>query len=91
MFLTALLLAVNTVIVNGDALPKGSIAIPLIRKSDYSAYMAEFKVGTPPQKEYLKMDTGSPLIAFENPNNNVCSLASKPCAEYGTFTNTSSS
>lgn len=74
----------------GGSCPSGAISFPLVRKADYSAYLTKLKVGSPPQEEYVLVDTGSGTISVENPDNNVCSLSSKPCAEYGTFRNTSS-
>ncbi|KAF2158859.1 hypothetical protein M409DRAFT_30646 [Zasmidium cellare ATCC 36951] len=88
---TSILLSTLTAAASGASLPTGAISFALVRKGDYSAYLTKLKVGTPPQEEYLLVDTGSGTISFENPNNNVCSLESKPCAEYGTFDNTSSS
>jgi hypothetical protein len=72
--------------------PEGAILVPLVRDSGaLLAYYAEFEVGTPPQKEYLKVDTGSPTYSFINPNNTVCTASSKPCKKYGTFNNKTSS
>jgi hypothetical protein len=55
------------------------------------AYFAEFDVGTPPQKAFLKVDTGSPAYAFLNPKNDQCTKPSEPCKKWGTFENTTSS
>jgi hypothetical protein len=70
-------------------LPAGVIAVPLSRDLGQTAYYAEFQVGTPPQKEYLKIDTGSPNFSFLNPRNQVC--GSQDCKTFGTFDNTTSS
>lgn len=70
-------------------LPAGVIAVPLSRDTGLSAYYAEFQVGTPPQKTYLKVDTGSPNYAFLDPRNPVC--ATQDCKTFGTFDNTTSS
>lgn len=86
----ALLAAVALPAVAAD-LPAGVIAVPMIRDKDLTAYYAEFQVGTPPQKEYLKVDTGSPRYAFLDPRNTVCARASKPCSTFGTFNNLTSS
>jgi hypothetical protein len=56
-----------------------------------TAYYAEFGVGTPPQKEYLKVDTGSPRYSFLDPRNSVCTRTSQPCSTFGTFDNLTSS
>lgn len=72
-------------------LPTGVLTVPLIRDPDQQAYYAELLVGTPPQTEYLKVDTGSPRYAVLNPRNSVCLRASQPCAYFGTFDNTTSS
>jgi hypothetical protein len=70
--------------------PKGAILVPMVRDdTDLIAYYAKFEVGTPPQKEYLKVDTGSPTYSFINPNNTQC--AGGACKKYGTFSNTTSS
>jgi hypothetical protein len=69
-------------------LPAGVVAVPLSRDPGQTAYYAEFQVGTPPQKEYLKIDTGSPNFSFLNPHNQVCS--SQDCKSFGTFDNTTS-
>jgi hypothetical protein len=72
-------------------LPTGVIAVPLLRDVGQSAYYAEFEVGTPPQKESLKIDTGSPRYSFLDPRNVVCQRDSQPCQTFGTFDNTTSS
>lgn len=67
--------------------------MPLVRDDGNTliAYYAEFDVGTPPQKIYLKVDTGSPTYSFVNPNYTACEGTSKPCKKYGTFNNRTSS
>lgn len=70
-------------------LPAGVIAVPLSRDSGLTAYYAEFQVGTPPQRTYLKVDTGSPNYAFLDPRNPVC--GTQDCKTFGTFDNTTSS
>ncbi|KAG6002576.1 hypothetical protein E4U21_002959 [Claviceps maximensis] len=72
-------------------LPDGVIAVPLTRGADFEAYHVEFQVGTPPQKERLKVDTGSPRYAFMNPRNPICARPGNPCSISGTFDNTTSS
>ncbi|KAG5917036.1 hypothetical protein E4U53_004243, partial [Claviceps sorghi] len=72
-------------------LPAGVIAVPLTRSAEQDAYYAEFHVGTPPQKEFLKIDTGSPRYSFLNPRNPVCTADAKRCQTFGTFDNTTSS
>lgn len=72
-------------------LPAGVVAVPMIRNEKLDAYLAEFGVGTPPQKEYLKVDTGSPRYSFLDARNSVCARPSKPCSTYGTFDNLTSS
>ncbi|KAL2066143.1 hypothetical protein VTL71DRAFT_2214 [Oculimacula yallundae] len=69
----------------------GYVTVPLIRNSQLLAYLAEFSVGTPPQKNYLKVDTGSPTISFYESRSDFCNLPRAPCAEYGSYDNTSSS
>ncbi|KAF3034134.1 hypothetical protein E8E12_001874 [Didymella heteroderae] len=70
-------------------LPAGVVAVPLSRDSGLTAYYAEFQVGTPPQKTYLKIDTGSPNFSFLDPRNPVC--GTQDCKIFGTFDNTTSS
>ena len=72
-------------------LPAGVIAVPLSRDEGLTAYYAKLEVGTPPQTEYLKIDTGSPRYSFLNPRNQVCQGAEHPCREFGTFNNKTSS
>ncbi|KJX95565.1 secreted aspartic protease precursor like protein [Zymoseptoria brevis] len=73
------------------ATPVGSIAVPLKRDRVLLKYLAKFSVGTPPQEEYLAIDTGSPTISFYDPKSDFCSVETQPCAPYGTFDNVSSS
>jgi hypothetical protein len=70
-------------------LPAGVVAVPLSRDPGLTAYYAEFQVGTPPQKSYLKIDTGSPNFSFLDSRNSVC--GSQDCKTFGTFDNTTSS
>ncbi|XP_014556036.1 hypothetical protein COCVIDRAFT_100859 [Bipolaris victoriae FI3] len=72
-------------------LPPGAIAVPMIRGADLGAYFAEFQVGTPPQKEWLKVDTGSPRFSFLDSRNQECVLDPNACSTYGTFDNLTSS
>ncbi|WZH44164.1 aspartic peptidase domain-containing protein [Fusarium acuminatum] len=71
--------------------PAGVISVPLSRDDGLTAYFAKLQVGTPPQTEYLKIDTGSPRYSFMDPRNEVCQRTGKPCKEYGTFNNKTSS
>jgi hypothetical protein len=82
------LLAAVTLPAVAVELPTGVIAVPLSRDPEQTAYYAEFKVGTPPQKERLKIDTGSPMFSFLDPRNRVC--GSQDCKSFGTFDNTTS-
>ncbi|KAG5979594.1 hypothetical protein E4U43_006860, partial [Claviceps pusilla] len=81
-------LAVSAV---ANKLPAGVVAVPMIRGVEQAAYYAEFQVGTPPQKQLLKIDTGSPRYAFLDPHNAACAKPGQPCKTYGTFDNTTSS
>ncbi|KAK5107882.1 hypothetical protein LTR62_000592 [Meristemomyces frigidus] len=76
---------------NSTSVPAGAIAVPIIRGLHQLAYYAKFHVGTPPQPEYLLVDTGSPTFSFEDANDSYCKDATQPCAHYGTFDNKSSS
>jgi candidapepsin len=69
----------------------GVITLPMKRGVDLRSYYAEFEVGTPPQKEYLLIDTGSPTFSFEDANGSYCKGTGKPCAHYGSFNNLTSS
>lgn len=71
--------------------PAGVIAVPLSRDEGLTAYFAKLQVGTPPQTEYLKIDTGSPRYSFMDPRNEVCQRKEKPCSTFGTFNNKTSS
>lgn len=48
-------------------------------------------VGTPGQRNVLKVDTGSPTIGFENPRSNDCQQSNRPCLQYGSYDNLTSS
>ncbi|KAF4995607.1 hypothetical protein FGRMN_4998 [Fusarium graminum] len=71
--------------------PAGIIAVPLSRDEGLTAYFAKLQVGTPPQTEYLKIDTGSPRYSFLDPRNEICQRKGNPCREFGTFNNKTSS
>jgi candidapepsin len=71
--------------------PEGAIVLPLTYNELTAAYYAPFEVGTPPQTEYLKIDTGSPTISFLDPQSSFCKQANNPCMTYGTFDNQTSS
>lgn len=71
--------------------PVGAIVLPLTYNEFTAAYYAPFEVGTPPQTEYLKVDTGSPTISFLDPQSSFCQQSSHPCMTYGTFDNETSS
>lgn len=86
-----MLLSARTLYAVATELPAGVVAVPLIRNFELDAYYAEFGVGTPSQKEYLKVDTGSPRYSFLDPRNPVCSRTSQPCRTFGTFDNLTSS
>lgn len=86
-----LLVAAAFSLVFAGNVPEGAIAVPLVRESGLGYYLAEFYVGTPPQKELLAMDTGSPTYSFLDPRNSVCESDTNPCSTYGTFDNTTSS
>jgi hypothetical protein len=87
--LSLALLAAAAVPVLAAELPAGVVAVPLSRDAGLTAYYAEFHVGSPPQKTYLKIDTGSPNFSFLDPRNEVC--AAQDCKTFGTFDNTTSS
>ncbi|KAM0470445.1 hypothetical protein ACHAP7_009509 [Fusarium lateritium] len=71
--------------------PAGVISVPLSRDDGLTAYFAKFQVGTPPQTDYLKIDTGSPRYSFMDPRNEVCQRTGEPCKKWGTFNNKTSS
>lgn len=71
--------------------PAGVIAVPLSRDEGLTAYFAKLQVGTPPQTEYLKIDTGSPRYSFLDPRNEVCLRDGDPCRHFGIFDNKTSS
>ncbi|KAF2206908.1 hypothetical protein CERZMDRAFT_52295 [Cercospora zeae-maydis SCOH1-5] len=73
------------------ASPAGSIVLPLFRDSGLDAYYAELFVGTPPQRNILKVDSGSPMYGFIDPRNPVCNRSDKPCTADAVFDNTTSS
>ncbi|KAF4335900.1 aspartic ase yapsin-6 [Fusarium beomiforme] len=75
----------------GAKTPAGVIAVPLSRDDGLTAYFAKLQVGTPPQTEYLKIDTGSPRYSFLDPHNEVCKRTGDPCKKWGTFNNKTSS
>ncbi|RKK11750.1 hypothetical protein BFJ68_g10161 [Fusarium oxysporum] len=65
--------------------PAGVISVPLSRDDGLTAYYAKLQVGTPPQTEYLKIDTGSPRYSFLDPRNEVCKKQGNSCKTFGTF------
>jgi hypothetical protein len=71
--------------------PAGTIAAFLARGADLSSYFALFSVGTPPQKQWLLMDTGSPTISFFDSRGTFCKETTEPCTYYGAFDNLTSS
>ncbi|KAG5769219.1 hypothetical protein H9Q72_003491 [Fusarium xylarioides] len=70
--------------------PAGVISVPLSRDEGLTAYYAKLQVGTPPQTEYLKIDTGSPRYSFLDPRNEVCKKQGNNCKTFGTFNNKTS-
>lgn len=48
------------------------------------------QVGTPPQINILKFDTGSPTIGLEDPDSDECLQSNNPCALYGSYDNETS-
>jgi hypothetical protein len=48
-------------------------------------------IGTPPQKMRVSIDTGSPFPGLAGTHSNWCELPTKPCAQYGSYDNTTSS
>jgi len=77
--------------VPGFNAPAGTIAASLARGADLSAYFAQFSVGTPPQKEWLLVGTGSPTISVFDSRGTFCNETTKPCTYYGAFDNLTSS
>jgi hypothetical protein len=71
--------------------PEGAIVLPLTYNEFTAAYYAPFNVGTPPQTEYLKVDTGSPTISFLDSQSSFCKQSNYPCKKYGAFDNETSS
>ena len=90
----ALLAAVAAPAVRAAALATtpldGGLIVPMIWGQNQTGYMAEVSAGTPAQKGFVKVDTGSPTYSFLASSNPVCSKASKPCEAYGTFNNLTS-
>lgn len=74
-----------------ESLNSGFLNIPLERNSLLTAYLARVFVGTPPQAQTLKIDTGSPTYSFLNPRNPFCSGSNRPCEATTTFDNLTSS
>ncbi|KEQ68926.1 acid protease [Aureobasidium namibiae CBS 147.97] len=74
-----------------NTVPDGAIILPLTYNDFTAAYYAPFQVGTPPQTEYLKVDTGSPTLSFLDPRSSFCEQSNRPCMTYGTFDNETSS
>ncbi|TFB01690.1 hypothetical protein CCMA1212_006298 [Trichoderma ghanense] len=72
-------------------LPDGVIRVPLQRIMNQSFYGMEFEVGNPPQRSWLKIDTGSPTIGFVSPRSNLCLRPDAPCEALGTYDNLTSS
>ncbi|RKK70111.1 hypothetical protein BFJ69_g12131 [Fusarium oxysporum] len=70
--------------------PAGVISVPLSRDDGLTAYYAKLQVGTPPQTEYLKIDTGSPRYSFLDPRNEICNKQGNSCKTFGTFNNKTS-
>ena len=87
----ALLAAVTIPTSLAKQTPAGTIAVPMIRNNDQTAYYAEMLVGTPPQKNFLKVDSGSPRYAVLSPNNEVCTRPGQLCETFGAFDNLTSS
>lgn len=49
------------------------------------------QVGTPPQKMRVNVDSGSPFLGLAGTTSNWCTLPTKPCAQYGSYDNATSS
>ncbi|PTB62167.1 acid protease, partial [Trichoderma citrinoviride] len=86
----AFLLLAGSVAISSN-LPDGVIRVPLPRIMNQSFYGMEFEVGNPPQRSWLKIDTGSPTIGFISPRSNLCLRADAPCEALGTYDNLTSS
>ncbi|KAJ3493129.1 hypothetical protein NLG97_g4936 [Lecanicillium saksenae] len=71
--------------------PPGVLSLDVKRVVNQSAYGVELEVGTPPQKMRVNVDTGSPFLGLAGTASNWCSLAAKPCAQYGSYDNRTSS
>lgn len=71
-------------------LPEGVIRVPLPRIMNQTYYGMEFEVGNPPQRSFLKIDTGSPTIGFNSPRSNLCLRQDFPCDVLGTYDNLTS-
>jgi hypothetical protein len=93
----AVLLAITAAAVRSTAAAahspasKGYVTSNLTRGPNLLSYHAELEIGTPPQKERLLVDTGSPTYSFISPRNPYCQTSNKPCAYYGTYDNLTSS
>ncbi|RFU74999.1 hypothetical protein TARUN_7230 [Trichoderma arundinaceum] len=74
-----------------NTLPDGVIRIPLPRIMNQTLYGMEFEVGNPPQRSFLKIDTGSNTIGFNSPRSNLCLRQDLPCDPLGTYDNLTSS
>ncbi|QYS99573.1 Aspartic endopeptidase [Trichoderma simmonsii] len=84
----ALLLAGQAAVNN---LPDNVFNVPLTRIMNLEYYGMEFEVGNPPQRSFLKIDTGSPTIGFISPRSNMCLRPEHPCHPLGTYDNLTSS
>lgn len=71
--------------------PEGAIVLPLTYNEFTAAYYAPFHIGTPPQLEYLRVDTGSPTMSFLDSRSSFCNGTDQPCKVYGSFDNYTSS
>ncbi|KAL6861977.1 acid protease [Trichoderma novae-zelandiae] len=85
--LSASLLLAGNAAINSN-LPDGVINVPLTRIMNQSTYGMEFEVGSPPQRSFLQIDTGSPTIGFISPRSNMCLRSDAPCGlgAYDTLT-----
>ncbi|KAF5560442.1 hypothetical protein FPHYL_6646 [Fusarium phyllophilum] len=70
--------------------PASVISVPLSHDEGLTAYYAKLQVGTPPQTEFLKIDTGSPRYSFLDPRDEVCKKQGNNCKTFGTFNNKTS-